>query len=67
MLKNQVKINQKKHLDLVDKIESLYDRLRLDMTDKYKFLSLHQVSSCYFLNFFWLSLIHEINRFYLMC
>ena len=43
MLRNQVKINQKKHLDLVDKIESLYDRLRLDMNDKYKFLSLHQV------------------------
>jgi len=42
MLQNQVKSNQKHHLAMVEKIESLYDRLRLDMTEKYQFLSLHQ-------------------------
>ena len=43
MLQNQVKANQKQHLGMVEKIESLYERLRLDMAEKYKFLSLHQV------------------------
>merc|ERR1719232_1185603 len=42
MLQNQVKSNQKHHLAMVEKIESLYERLRLDMTEKYQFLSLHQ-------------------------
>jgi len=42
MLQNQVKANQKQHLAMVEKIESLYERLRLDMSEKYKFLSLHQ-------------------------
>ena len=44
MLQNQVKANQKQHLAMVEKIESLYERLRLDMSEKYKFLSLHQVN-----------------------
>jgi len=42
MLKDQVKKNQKEHMLMVEKLENLYERLRLDMADKYKFLSLHQ-------------------------
>ena len=42
MLENQVKAHQKEHMLLVEKIENLYDRLRMDMTEKYKFLSVHQ-------------------------
>jgi len=42
MLENQVKKNQKSHMEMVEKIGSLYERLRLDMAEKYQFLSLHQ-------------------------
>ena len=42
ILKDQVKKNQKEHMLMVEKLENLYERLRLDMADKYKFLSLHQ-------------------------
>jgi len=42
MLENQVKAQQKEHMLLVEKIENLYERLRMDMTEKYKFLSVHQ-------------------------
>ena len=42
MLKDQVKKNQKEHMLMVEKLENLYERLRLDMAEKYKFLSLHQ-------------------------
>merc|ERR1719228_2766500 len=41
-LQTQVKNNQKQHMMYVDKIESLYERLKMDMTEKFKFLSLHQ-------------------------
>ena len=43
MLENQVKANQKKHMEMVEKISSLYERLRLDVSEKYKFLSVNQV------------------------
>ena len=43
MLENQVKSNQKRNMELVEKIGSLYERLRLDVSDKYKFLSVNQV------------------------
>ena len=43
MLENQVKTNQKRHMEMVEKISSLYERLRLDVSDKYKFLSVNQV------------------------
>jgi len=42
MLENQVKTNQKKHMEMVEKISSLYERLRLDVSEKYKFLSVNQ-------------------------
>ena len=45
MLENQVKKNQKSHMEMVEKIGSLYERLRLDMAEKYQFLSLHQVGN----------------------
>ena len=45
MLENQVKSNQKKHMEMVEKISSLYERLRLDVSDKYKFLSVNQVTA----------------------
>ena len=44
MLENQVKTNQKRHMEMVEKISSLYERLRLDVADKYKFLSVNQVT-----------------------
>ena len=50
MLENQVKKNQKSHMEMVEKIGSLYERLRLDMAEKYQFLSLHQVGSRLFIN-----------------
>ena len=50
MLENQVKKNQKSHMEMVEKIGSLYERLRLDMTEKYQFLSLHQVGNRLFIN-----------------
>ena len=43
MLENQVKSNQKRHMEMVEKISSLYERLRLDVSEKYKFLSVNQV------------------------
>ena len=43
MLENQVKANQKRNMELVEKISSLYERLRLDVSEKYKFLSVNQV------------------------
>jgi len=42
VLHSKIKANQKQHMLYVEKIESLYERLKLDMTDKFKFLSLHQ-------------------------
>merc|ERR1719419_648035 len=42
VLHSKIKANQKQHMMYVDKIESLYERLKMDMTDKFKFLSLHQ-------------------------
>jgi len=42
VLENQVKTNQKRHMEMVEKISSLYERLRLDVSDKYKFLSVNQ-------------------------
>ena len=50
MLENQVKKNQKSHMEMVEKIGSLYERLRLDMAEKYQFLSLHQVGNHLFIN-----------------
>ena len=50
MLENQVKKNQKSHMEMVEKIGSLYERLRLDMAEKYQFLSLHQVGNHLLIN-----------------
>ena len=36
--------NQKTTLDAIEKIESLYERLKLDSNEKYQFLSMHQVT-----------------------
>ena len=45
MLENQVKANQKRNMELVEKISSLYERLRLDVSEKYKFLSVLYIKS----------------------
>jgi len=42
MLDNIMKKNQKTGLTAIEKIENLYDRLKLNSTDKYQFLSMHQ-------------------------
>ena len=65
MLQNQVKANQKQHLALVEKIESLYERLRLDMSEKYKFLSLHQVNM-FDLNFIQVKCFFLPSSFFLL-
>ena len=36
--------NNKTTLDAIEKIEHLYERLNLDTNEKYKFLSMHQVT-----------------------
>ena len=36
--------NQKTTLDAIERIESLYERLKLDTNEKYQFLSMHQVT-----------------------
>ena len=43
MLDNVASKKQKSALDSVEKIENLYDRLKLDQTEKYQFLSMNQV------------------------
>ena len=43
MLDNVASNNQKAALDSIEKIENLYDRLKLDQTEKYQFLSMNQV------------------------
>ena len=43
MLDNVASNNQKVALDSIEKIENLYDRLKLDQTEKYQFLSMNQV------------------------
>ena len=37
-----MKTNQMRHMEIVAIISSLYERLRLDVSDKYKFLSVNQ-------------------------
>ena len=36
--------NQKTTLDAIERIENLYERLKLDTSEKYQFLSMHQVT-----------------------
>ena len=43
MLDNVASNNQKAALVSIEKIENLYDRLKLDQTEKYQFLSMNQV------------------------
>ena len=43
MLDNVASNNQKVALDSIEKIENLYNRLKLDQTEKYRFLSMNQV------------------------
>lgn len=43
MLDNMLAQNQRTTLNAVEKIESLYERLKLDSNEKYQFLSMHQV------------------------
>merc|ERR1719436_627790 len=45
MLDNAASNNQKAALDSIEKIENLYDRLKLDQTEKYQFLSMNQGNS----------------------
>ena len=43
MLDNLLASNQRAALTAIEKIESLYERLKLDTAEKYQFLSMHQV------------------------
>ena len=36
--------NNKTTLDAIERIENLYERLKLDTNEKYQFLSMHQVT-----------------------
>ena len=42
-LENQVKHNQKIVMESVERLDSLYERLQLDMNDKFQFLAQHKV------------------------
>lgn len=42
-LDNLYKTNQRTALNSIEKIENLYDRLKLDQREKYQFLSMNQV------------------------
>lgn len=42
MLDDIASTNQKTTLDAIERIESLYERLKLDTNEKYQFLSMHQ-------------------------
>ena len=44
MLDDIASTNQKTTLDAIERIESLYERLKLDTNEKYQFLSMHQVT-----------------------
>ena len=44
MLDDIATTNQKTTLDAIERIESLYERLKLDTNEKYQFLSMHQVT-----------------------
>jgi hypothetical protein len=41
-LEEQVKQNQRRVMECVEKIDSLYERLQLNMNDKFQFLAEHQ-------------------------
>ena len=44
MLDDIATTNQKTTLDAIERIENLYERLKLDTSEKYQFLSMHQVT-----------------------
>ena len=48
-LEKQVKKNQKMVMEAVEKIDNLYDRLQMEMNDKFQFLAENQVWSLYHL------------------
>jgi hypothetical protein len=41
-LEEQVKKNQRRVMECVERMDSLYDRLQLNMNDKFQFLAEHQ-------------------------
>ena len=43
MLDNVAANNQKSALNSIEKIENLYERLKMDQAEKYQFLSMNQV------------------------
>lgn len=43
---NLANTNQRTALNSIDKIENLYERLKLDQSEKYQFLSMNQVMRC---------------------
>ena len=43
LLDKVAKTNQRTALNSIEKIENLYDRLKLDQSEKYQFLSMNQV------------------------
>ena len=47
MLDTVAKNNQRTALNSIEKIENLYDRLKLDQSEKYQFLSMNQVTSLF--------------------
>ena len=47
MLDTVAKTNQRTALNSIEKIENLYDRLKLDQSEKYQFLSMNQVTSLF--------------------
>ena len=51
MLDNQFMENQRTALNSIEKIESLYERLKLDQAEKYQFLSMNQVREEIFIHF----------------
>ena len=51
MLDTVAKTNQRTALNSIEKIENLYDRLKLDQSEKYQFLSMNQVKRKDFLLF----------------
>ena len=46
-LEEQVKKNQRMVMEAVEKIDSLYERLQMEMNEKFQFLAENQVSSLY--------------------
>ena len=45
MLEGEVKKNQKVVFEAVEKLDNLYERLQLEMNEKFQFLAEHKVSA----------------------